>query len=107
VVLGVPFIGSRWRVITSSGFNIEMKGGESTGRSIEEGKRRRCERRFSSASQTRRRAADDSALGEATAIPSDQGGGKAPGWAERLSCWAGEGISTEKLSWAAKDFGPN
>jgi hypothetical protein len=100
VVLRVPFIGSQWRVeaawredgggrwwvITSSVFNIETKGGESTGRPIEEGKRRRRERHFTSASQTRRRAADGSAWGgdtprQAAAIPSDQGGRKAPGWA--------------------------
>jgi hypothetical protein len=76
----------RWWAITSSVFNIETKGGESTGRSIEEGKWRRREWRFGSAPQTRRRAADGGAWGggapgEVAAIPSDQGGTKAPGWA--------------------------
>jgi hypothetical protein len=88
----VPFIGSQWRVevagredggsrwwvITSSVFNIETKGGELTGRPIEEGKQRRCKWRFSSASRTQRRVAHGGARGggapgEAAAIPIDQG----------------------------------
>jgi hypothetical protein len=111
VVLGVPFIGSRWLVeaawredggyrwwvITSSIFNIETKGGESMGRPIELGKRRQRERRFGSASRTRWRAADgnargDGSPGQAVVISSDQGERKALGWAgdgPRIGCELG------------------
>jgi hypothetical protein len=48
---------------------------------------------------------------EAAAARASEGGRRPPGgatWARVAEeAWAGEGIPMEKLSWAAKDFGPN
>jgi hypothetical protein len=86
-----PFIGSRWRVeaagredgggrwwvITSSVFNIETKGEESTGRPIEEGE---MEAMGAALWFSFSDLMEGGASGEAVAIPSNQGGRKAPGW---------------------------
>jgi hypothetical protein len=98
----------RWWRSTLTVFIIEAKGWELTGRPIEEGKRRRREQYFSSASRTQRRAAHQERRRRCRASKEEEraSGGPMMG-REAGEAWAGEGISTEKSSWAAKAFGPN
>jgi hypothetical protein len=68
--------GGRWWVITSSVFNIETKGEELTGRPIEEGE---MEAMGAALWFSFSDLMEGGASGEAVAIPSNQGGRKAPG----------------------------